>query len=388
MSGKITPQDLSKIAQNVENPCVIRNFGVPWASLGSNLAKWCEKVDQIYPEGVSFEKASQKHGSEPQWECFREKTPRMTLKSFLMYSSTDNWLSYGYKSLRDLPEGLKEDIDFSPLGFPEIKDDATLWLGTRAAHTSCHYDTYGRNIVVQVFGHKRWILFSPEVDLQATRIPFEESSVYSGLNFFSPRDLGQFDSVKKLAHIVTLAPGDVLIVPPRWWHFVENLDTALAINAWIPIKEDIDHQISECFVKSIIVQFLRDVDCKIKKFLVNPNEMEVFEEDPKELLEQHVKILNYLRNLKRSKSTQKNKFSEEEWEELLERNSVEIVQKSTEEEFLEILNGNMKRHDESWNIPDLSEEEQLLINQLTEFINSLTDAEAISKMKKQYLKIS
>lgn len=35
-------------------------------------------------------------------------------------------------------------------------------------------------------------------------------------------------------HVVELEPGDLLFVPPRWWHFVENLEDSISVNAWFP----------------------------------------------------------------------------------------------------------------------------------------------------------
>ncbi|XP_055710272.1 HSPB1-associated protein 1 [Phlebotomus papatasi] len=392
--AKFTPEILSKIAFKTEEPCVVRNFEVPWKCLGSDLTEWCEIFDEIHPQGVVFEKASQMHGQVPQWEYFREKTPKTTLKDFLSFSeseeSNNSWLSYSYKSLRDLPGKIREEIDFSPLGFPEIKDDITLWLGSKGAHTPCHYDTYGRNIVIQVYGHKRWILFSPEANLQATRIPFEESSVYSSLNFFSPQHLSQFDGISDQAHIVTLNPGDVLIVPPKWWHYVENLETALTLNAWIPIEEDTDAQIRECFTKSIIFNFLRDVDSSLRKFLVYPNEMDIFDMDPIDFTKLHLEVLKHLRNVRKSipnPNLNKNILSNEEWTDLLSKNSsIEIIKRTSKQEFLKILDKNSNdRFLSSWQFQQFDESKQLLIDELTEFINSLCDIEATDRMKQRYL---
>ena len=44
-------------------------------------------------------------------------------------------------------------IDWSAFGF-EMRNasDSTLWLATRGAYTPCHYDSYGYNLVAQIFG--------------------------------------------------------------------------------------------------------------------------------------------------------------------------------------------------------------------------------------------
>ena len=52
------------------------------------------------------------------------------------------------------------------------------------AFTQCHQDAYGVNLVAQVEGRKKWTLFPPEgaAVLNPTRIPYEESTVFSRLN--------------------------------------------------------------------------------------------------------------------------------------------------------------------------------------------------------------
>lgn len=47
----------------------------------------------------------------------------------------------------------EQQISWSSFGFPELTaNESTLWVGSKGAHTPCHQDTYGRNIVVQVYG--------------------------------------------------------------------------------------------------------------------------------------------------------------------------------------------------------------------------------------------
>ena len=50
---------------------------------------------------------------------------------------------------------------------------------------------------------------------------------------------------------VVLYPGDVLFVPHRWWHHVENLDLAVSVNTWIEIPEDVEARCKEAIVKTL-----------------------------------------------------------------------------------------------------------------------------------------
>lgn len=110
-------------------------------------------------------------------------------------------------------------IDWAPLCGRQNVDasTATFWLGSRGAHTPLHYDSYGLNVVVQLVGVKRWRLWKPATEaLKPLRIPYEESSVYSEYDPLAssnvPPDLD-----------VLLCPGDVLVVPKHWWHFVSTV---------------------------------------------------------------------------------------------------------------------------------------------------------------------
>ena len=90
---------------------------------------------------------------------------------------------------RERSKELIRAIDWSVFGFPEYDgSDSTLWVGSEEAYTPCHYDTYGCNLVAQLSGRKKWRLFPPKDSpmLYPTRVPFEESSVYSAVNVSRP----------------------------------------------------------------------------------------------------------------------------------------------------------------------------------------------------------
>ncbi|CAH1961837.1 unnamed protein product [Acanthoscelides obtectus] len=150
-------------------------------------------------------------------------------------------------------------------------EDSTIWIGSKGAHTPCHQDTYGFNLVHQIYGRKLWLLFPPDVNLYPTRIPYEESSIFSKLNFFSPT-VEKFKNVGN-CHKVILGPGDVLFVPHKWWHYVENLETAISINTWIPMEEDNSERLEESIVQ-FLVKLLIDSDIfdeTTRKVVMNPN---------------------------------------------------------------------------------------------------------------------
>jgi HSPB1-associated protein 1 len=88
--------------------------------------------------------------------------------------------------------------------------------------------------------------------MYASRVPFEESTVYSQVNVKSPR-LDRFGSFKNTRpYVVDLEPGDVLYVPHNWWHYVESLSDSISINTWVELKGVDDF----CRLKEIVSKTL------------------------------------------------------------------------------------------------------------------------------------
>jgi HSPB1-associated protein 1 len=163
------------------------------------------------------------------------------------------YLSYGH--MRDVFCGREEafsSLDWSVLGGGMDGDGAesTLWVGSDGARTHCHYDTYGFNVVAQLHGRKEWVLFNPAdtASLYPTRVPYEESSVFSEVNVDAP-DLARHPLFALTSPIrVVLEPGQVLFVPRHWWHHVRCLEPAVSINKWCVHPLDGDARISEALV--------------------------------------------------------------------------------------------------------------------------------------------
>ncbi|XP_068185620.1 HSPB1-associated protein 1 homolog [Antennarius striatus] len=178
---------------------------------------------------------------------------------FFEYPKSEYWAYADYKYIakvfQDQP-AMFEDVKWSDFGFEGRNGrESTLWIGTAGANTPCHLDSYGFNLVLQVEGRKRWHLFPPgdTASLYPTRIPYEESSVFSQVDVLHP-DLRRFPAFQGArAHVVTLQPGQVLFVPRHWWHYVESLDPiTVSVNSWIELEVDDVTRVSEAVTKAVV----------------------------------------------------------------------------------------------------------------------------------------
>ena len=117
-----------------------------------------------------------------------KKARLLSANPLLRYPPSQYWVYADYKYMSELCSEVPEltcAIDWSVFGFTgRDGTQSTLWVGSQGANTPCHYDTYGCNLIAQLSGAKRWVLFSPEdsTKLYPTRLPFEESSVFSSVN--------------------------------------------------------------------------------------------------------------------------------------------------------------------------------------------------------------
>lgn len=97
------------------------------------------------------------------WDVSPPTKPiNLTLKEFVENTERlklNKWLYYDYKHLRQSLLDRPEIIDsFNWLKFgidEELGQDgsnSTIWIGSKGAHTDCHQDTYGYNLVAQIHG--------------------------------------------------------------------------------------------------------------------------------------------------------------------------------------------------------------------------------------------
>jgi hypothetical protein len=143
-----------------------------------------------------------------------------------------------YCKLR-LSEKLIGGLGKLPHGLVVAAGDALetrFWLGACGNETTLHFDLC-HSVIAQIVGRKRVLLFPPGAS--ASLYPFR---VVDGAPRVSRVDLGAWlrgDAAECARHPnvracagaleCTLHAGDVLYVPPGWWHHVEALDGNISV---------------------------------------------------------------------------------------------------------------------------------------------------------------
>ncbi|XP_035310420.1 HSPB1-associated protein 1 isoform X2 [Cricetulus griseus] len=229
-----TPEKAKEIIMSLQQPAIFCNMVFDWPA-----QHWtAEHLSRVLQgKQIRFRMGLRSTDTVPQFETACSYVDA-TLEEFLTwncdqssvsgpfkdYDHSKFWAYADYKYFVNLFEdktNVFQEVMWSDFGFPGRNgQESTLWIGSLGAHTPCHLDSYGCNLVFQVQG----------------RIPYEESSVFSKINVVNP-DLERFPQFQKARrHTVTLSPGQVLFVPRHWWHYVESIDpVTVSINSWIEL---------------------------------------------------------------------------------------------------------------------------------------------------------
>ncbi|CAF4910500.1 unnamed protein product [Pieris macdunnoughi] len=359
MSLKPSEDLVRSLTSNVTVPLIFRNFVNNWAICQWNLEKWI----QVFGDKELPFRCMRKDfiSDEPCWER-KCKMKKMTFKAFVEnLANTSEWMYFDYKYLHQWFDGdseLSKELNWKQFGYDKGPADTTLWVGSDGSHTPAHQDTYGYNIIAQVHGKKQWILFPPESGgLKPTRVPYEESSVYSELNFYCPHNLEPFNGLTG-GRTVVLSAGDALLVPRGWWHYVQNIDPVnITLNMWLPHERDPSAHVSEALIKIFIAQMCKDLPLETAKMLVNPNEDDIVDTPLAVLFLQLETVANTymdkrrrVRRVKRQKTRESDtdlpETEEFDLKALVENpeNKLEIASTISNTELINMLKGNLKKY--------------------------------------------
>ncbi len=114
---------------------------------------------------------------------------------------------------------------------PEWIAATNLWFGGAGNVTPLHFDR-DNNFFAQLAGRKQMTLFDPSHFLDLYPNLDSPLSHISCVDLLAP-DYEAFPALRDASPLeVLLEPGDLLYLPPYWWHMVRSLDAAISINFW------------------------------------------------------------------------------------------------------------------------------------------------------------
>ncbi|XP_021707805.1 lysine-specific demethylase 8 isoform X1 [Aedes aegypti] len=130
-----------------------------------------------------------------------------------------------------IPE-LRKDIHVPDyIGGTDVNPRIKAWLGPKGTISPLHTDP-SHNLLCQVFGSKTIILASPE---DTPNLYPHEHFILANTSRVDMRnvDYDQFPLVRavRLRRLV-LRRGEVLYIPPGWWHYVESLAPSFSVSFW------------------------------------------------------------------------------------------------------------------------------------------------------------
>lgn len=163
---------------------------------------------------------------------------------------------------------LKDDLDLDFIqelaGGISNGDIFYLFMGEAGTNTTMHSEM-PVTVFVQVKGSKRWAIYPPEerifLDPKAQRLAYYHTKAnpfYPDYKSYPLLPYGQ-------GYDITTEEGDVLIIPPFYWHYVENLSSSMAV----AFKHlDIPLAFKKSFLLSVLF-FLRTKPTIIESILYN-----------------------------------------------------------------------------------------------------------------------
>jgi hypothetical protein len=113
-----------------------------------------------------------------------------------------------------------------------------LWIGSGGQVVNLHFDPT-HNLIAMLAGEKRVTLIPPHNMADMYPAPLD---CRLGDAIGSRIKLLEFDAhrfpcaVRQLAQaqVAELQPGEILYIPPMWWHHVESFGLNVMINKWVP----------------------------------------------------------------------------------------------------------------------------------------------------------
>lgn len=115
-----------------------------------------------------------------------------------------------------------------------------IWFGQKGYFTGPHFDTT-HGLLIQIHGRKKFKFISPEDSYYMNR-----NNYYKGgrmnfsqlVNVCTDYNLSSWSEFKPNILELVLNPGEVLYIPPGWWHEVLYMDDCVSLNYWYNVSHN------------------------------------------------------------------------------------------------------------------------------------------------------
>ncbi len=134
--------------------------------------------------------------------------------------------------LSRLPAALMDDLEIPAYCRGRLALRHNLWFSGTGTVSQLHFDL-PHNLVAQVHGHKRFVLFAPSESPHLYPEPLLSSTPHLARVDPESPDYARFPLLRGARGFVcTLRPGDLLFIPSRWWHHARSLEASISTNFW------------------------------------------------------------------------------------------------------------------------------------------------------------
>ena len=152
----------------------------------------------------------------------------------ILQSDFDGFYYYASGGLEqlDLAESVHSEDSLKMLTFPSQGNalgQVNYWFGKENVTAYTHYDT-SYNLHAVIYGRKKFLLFAP--------VSYRELGLYPCLHEFYRQvhadtlNRSVVESLETPPIEVELGPGEVLYIPPYWFHIVVTMETTISLNVW------------------------------------------------------------------------------------------------------------------------------------------------------------
>ncbi|KAK2580279.1 hypothetical protein KPH14_012526 [Odynerus spinipes] len=165
----------------------------------------------------------------------------VTFSEFLQSHVIEGTQKIGYLAQHQLfdqiPELKKDIIIPDYCSFSDTEDaeaeppDINAWFGPAETVSPLHYDIKN-NLLCQVLGYKRIFLYNPSDSVNL--YPYDTKLLHNTAQVDPVKpDYIKWPNLKKAKGFMCyLGPGEMLYIPPKWWHHVTALTPSFSVSFW------------------------------------------------------------------------------------------------------------------------------------------------------------